>query len=301
MHAPFLKNMMGLKWIKIVLSIIFIFFLFYYTKNIDYYAVALIFKNVSYTLIILPALIVLLNLFLKGIRLKVLCNSNLSIARFYSIENISIFFASITPWRVGDFSKIYFLKGTGLSIDKSVICYSASRLIDITVIAFYAIIFYFLFFINSEFILFFALLAVLSILSALILKKIAIIKKLCTQVTKNINATQLIIAIVISLVIWALEGLFLFALIISLGLFIPVFASIGMLSLSTIAGLFTVLPLGIGPTDLTLKYLMGPYDISSEKVIVLLVLMRLVSVITLALSALAIGFKKVNKLTKGIK
>lgn len=284
---------------RIVFSTLFLVGIILFLITIDLSTLTQTLENINFWLIPVSILIILASLLLKSIRLKILCNQPGSINSFFQIQTLSIFFATITPGRSGELIKVYFLKQKGFNALRSVGIFLTERICDFIILGFVGLEFYAIYILKNPTVAKIILAsAIFAYCVFFFLRKIVKFEKikLFSGYLFPDNKSILIVFI-LSTIIWILEGFSFMIVLLMLGKNISFFVAIGIMSISAISSIFTVLPLGIGPVDLSAGYLLSTQGIQSTTIVAFLILLRVIVVLTLGtLGLIIINIKKLNVL-----
>jgi len=306
----------ALFFFKIIITLVFLVGIIYYLSQVDFGKVGEAFKHLNYAIVIISILVIIISLALKAYRLRVLADSKKPLRTFFMIQTLSIFLANFTPGRIGEFIKIYLLKREKIPLSTSAYAAIIERVIDVIVLFLFGAVFYSFAIMKNYFIGIsaIALIILFTVSGFIIIKKgiiikIKSIKKFLAKIKAGKNIKPIIISrtFLLTAIIWIIEGFFLWILLFALGESIPILAAVGIIGIAAIASILTVLPLGIGPLDLSMAYLLGKYGIAEAKIVALLIIIRVAAIVTLAAAGIIttyasnINLKQIIKKAKGGK
>jgi len=301
-----MKNLV--KILKITIFIIAIALLVVILKNgFDSKELKSLMLTANPIYIILGMLIVALGVVLKGKRLQILANQfdiKNTLLESIKIQCITIVFALITPGRAGEFTKIFLLaKDRKDLIPATTLICIFERLLDVLILVFMSLALCFFSFndLKMIYLLIFSSFALLGMIICLlkidlIIKRFekylpAKIQNVLTDFSSNkeklLKKTHIISAY--SFVIWCLDGLFQYFLLMSVGTISILPIVIGINAIVSIMSILTILPMGLGTMDLSALFL---YDkllsLPKEKIVFLLASARLFGILTLLLMILPV-------------
>lgn len=234
-----------------------------------------------------------LGIVLKGHRLKVIAEQfdiKVSILEAIKIQLISITFASITPGRAGEFTKIFLLaKENKKDIPLGTAICVFERLIDVIVLVLSGIILCILT-LNDPKITYLLTAGGIGVVSSLFLMfKLDLIlnkfgkyipEKIKEYITEfELHKTKLqkktFFVVIYSVFIWYIDALFQSSILKSVGSFNPILTIFGINGIVAIMGILTILPMGLGTVDVSALYLYNKIlQIPRENVVFLLVSYR---------------------------
>lgn len=179
------------KIIKFILQMIGPLIFFYIIFQIDYLALLEVTRIVVIPLLLLSAVLMILEIIIKSWRWKaILAALGIRIAKLKSVELfwLGAFVGVITPGKVGELIKVYFLNNKGYDIFRSFFSVIIDRIIDIAFLLFLGILIFF-FYLQAIgiYLSLFALIFLLLIITVLILiNKESRINKLFSCFIENI-------------------------------------------------------------------------------------------------------------------
>lgn len=301
-----MKNLV--KILKITIFLVAIILLVVILKNgFDSKELKSLMLTANPAYIIFGMFIVSLGVILKGKRLQILARQfdiKNTLPESIKIQCITIVFALITPGRAGEFTKIFLLaKDRKDLIPATTLICIFERLLDVLILVFMSLALCFFSFKDQQmiYLLIFSSFGLLAMIIAL-LKIDIIIKKFERFLPKKIqnivvdfssNKEKLLkkthIISAYSFVIWCLDGLFQYFLLMSVGTISILPIVIGINAIVSIMSILTILPMGLGTMDLSALFL---YDkllaLPKEKIVFLLASARLFGILTLLLMILPV-------------
>ena len=266
------------KYLQIILTILFIFGIIYFLRHLDYMAVIALFVKSNKWLFMLAVLTYFLSLLFKIIRLKIISSyysHPLKLSYAATMQLVAISLAIMTPGRVGEFSKIFMLKKNNMPLSKSISLIIFERLFDMAFLGFFSFIFAAVIIKNTKLTILLSVFTAACILGVIFIKKILILSKLCPnkykkllQELKNLelNNNSYIFALIAMLTIltWIVDAMLQWLFAWSIGIELNLFLVLGVLCLSNIVAIFSILPAGIGTMDLSVLFLYSLLGLSTE-------------------------------------
>lgn len=275
-------------WYILIGLLIFLYILFY---KIDLTEVSKILIQANLFYIGLAALLVLLMILVQPIRwnyLKKAQNINYPLKDSFFIYNIGFFLSTITPGRVGDLVKVFYLKNDGYSTGKSLVSIILDRLADIVFLLFlgYLSIFFFFKDLRKDLLLF-TFLGLIILALIIISQRNGNFKKLIDKILgfiipskykkswhlncqdfiddfKGYNLKNYLVISLITVVSWFFYYSSMFFLAKSIGLEVPFIFFVLSVTLATLATLMPVSILGLGTRDAVLLLLFSSLGINPE-------------------------------------
>lgn len=261
--------------------------------------------------IIVGMLITAFGLVLKGKRIQVLGEQfgiETTLAESVKIQTISIIFAMITPGRAGEFTKIFLLakEKKELIPNTTLICIF-ERLIDILILCFMSLALC-LFALKDKTLISLIILATVGfMLSMVALFKIELFLGLFQKFlpakifgfvqnfadNKNMLLKKLPEISFYTFIVWFIDGIFQFLLLMSIGTVVSLPITVGINAIVAIMSVLTILPMGLGTMDISALFLYNNLlALPKEKIVFLLAAARLFSISTLLIMALPILFSQ---------
>jgi len=282
-----------LKKYSFLIGFLLLIFIIY---QLDLEILYLSFQKINYRLLILAILLIIPIIFIKAWRwnyLKKLQKINYKLSDSFLIYSVGAAIGSLTPGRLGEISRISYLKNDGHSTGKSLVSVVIDRLLDIiylTALGYLGTIFFFGFY--QKITLIYSAVILLIVILFFMLKKefhIKLIKKIFSIIIplkyqkswqtnfqdfwneiKIYNKKNYFYFFFITFIAWLIYYCQIYLLAKSIGLDEIPFFYLAMTV--TIAGFITLLPLsfsGIGTRETTLAILLSPLMISIESIILL--------------------------------
>ena len=311
------------KIIKWIITLAFIIALSFYIRSIDW-GVLRGYFSMAMPIIYLTIPLVFMNLAVKIYRLRMIVNSGDKKITFMEsafVQSSSIILATLTPARVGEFSKIYFLNKKGVSSAYSILCLFIERSLDILVlltgslffiqnyirltwlgwsllISLIAIILmaYTLLFYFGEKIKHFVMKRRFSFLSRPTIKNVAF-RSFLSKVSLPKNRFVIVPILMTTIFVWLTEAVISWVILLSFGIHLNFLVIIAIGCISSLASLFSLLPFGLGSFDFSYAYLMMLSSIPKETAIFILIWLRLLEVMVLVfMIAISSGFRRKNHL-----
>jgi len=199
------------------------------------------------------------------------------------IEMVGISFAIITPARAGEGLKAILLnKRLEIPMTSSLGIIIVERLLDVLFLGIGAFIFSFYILKGSTTLLIGIFLVALIVFFVIFLRYFNAIKSLAPhryrkyfrEVKLNNNPILIASIVIETVLIWSLQAGLPWFVALSLGVSIPYLIVLGIVCISTIAMLFSILPAGLGTLDLSYLMLYGLVGVSPEAAVVILLVHR---------------------------
>lgn len=269
-----------------IISIALLLALLYFS---DFGMVAGTIIKANITLLIPAVLVSVLTLLIKIIRWKVLVtNISLRDSAFSFLP--ALFIANFTPARIGEPVRSYFLKRiTGHPISSSLPRVIIERVLDISSLIILSIMGILLFGFGLEYpILGIAMLAAFIVLIVLVLRSRKAVSKLIGillrlfsfhkkarglergEITEKfyngmrIQKRTLLAALLLSLLIWILEGLVFYLVMVSLNIELPFLFIVAVFAFSILMGTISFLPGGIGSTEFVFVLILSVHIVTVQ-------------------------------------
>lgn len=257
--------------------------------------------------IILSILITAFGVVLKGKRLQILAEQfeiKTTLPESIKIQTISIIFAIITPGRAGEFTKIFLLaKDRKDLIPSTTLICIFERLLDFLILTFMSLALCFFSLKDQKiiYLLIFSAFVLTSMMAVLFKIEIFIDKfeKMLPKKVKDILINfaenkdklfkQMLKISSYSFIIWCLDGLFQYLILMSIGTVTSLAIVIGINAIVSIMSILTILPMGLGTMDISALFLYNNMlALPKEKIVFLLACARLFSISTLLLMILPV-------------
>ena len=199
------------------------------------------------------------------------------------IEMVGISFAIITPARAGEGLKAILLnKRLEIPMTSSLGIIVFERLLDVLFLGTGAFIFSFYIIKGSTTLLIGVFLLGLIVFFVIFLRYFNAIKSLTPRRYRKyfkevkLNKSPVLIALIAveTVLIWSLQAGLPWFIALSLGVSVPFLTVLGIVCISTIAMLFSILPAGLGPLDISYLMLYGLVGISPEAAVIILLVHR---------------------------
>jgi len=280
------------RWYIIIGLLIFFYIVFY---KIDLKEVFKTLAQTNLFFVFLAALFTILMMIFQPIRwnyLKRIQGIKYSVKDSFLIYSAGFFFSSITPGRIGDFAKVFYLKKDSHSLGKSMVSIIVDRVADVFSLFLFGYLSLLFFFpaIRKEIVL--SSFFILIILTFFIFfQKKGILRLIFERVSKIIipdkyqkswrlnyqdfvnglkhyQLKNYFVLFLFTLFNWSFYYSSMYFLAKSIGLDnIPLFYFIGSVSLAALAGLIPISIFGLGTRDATLLFFFSALGISPEKTI----------------------------------
>jgi uncharacterized membrane protein YbhN (UPF0104 family) len=211
---------------------------------------------------------------------------------FLMIVYLFGFLFSSSPGKIGEVFRCYLLSRYSIPYFKSFSIFIFERMSDLAVICCLVLfIFSFEYLVYVLFVVAFLLLLVFLIFNAHLF--LPIIKWLTqflggvqNQLLKAATFSNLLMALLLGLLAWIMQGFVLFELLLGFGVELPVLTVIGVYALSLLIGALSMMPGGVGAVELSLVVILLGLGVSEETAVTCTLLTR---VFTLWLSILVGG------------
>ncbi len=270
--------------IQALLTIIFLIALILFILKTDFKTIFSLFSKINLNFIVLAVFFILSSLILKTVRLRFILNKKIPISRLFGIQVIGISFASLTPFRIGEFSKVYLLVKKGLPLKVTFIKVLFERILDLLLIGIVSLVFFLFVFKKFNIPLIFLFLVILIAIFVFIYKKF----KIVSSIKKVLKLKYLCLLIIFTVVIWILETLFYQMSVLSLGKNINFFVLFGVVCIGTIMSILSILPSGLGTADFSILSLFLLFGLTNEISLSALLIIRILSIFIPLILAFAI-------------
>jgi len=284
----FLKN-------KQVYRIIGVLIFVYILLSIDLNEILRTLYHANLKYIIFAILLILVVTAVKSLRWQLLLKMqriNYSLRDCFIMYYIALYIGSVTPGRVGEFTKVLFLKNDGHSMSKSVFSVFMDRIFDIVLlsgVSFVSIFAFITFFDNIDmFSLIIYLLLIFAIVLLLMNKSFIVslikfahgipyFKKYAeffeTQMTEfiqefeKLNLNNISLTFLITIIAWVIYYVLVYSLALAIDINISFLYLIACISFSAIITLLPISISGIGTRDAILIFLFSKVGLSSESAV----------------------------------
>jgi len=276
---------------RIVGVLIFVYILF----SIDLNAILHTLYHANLKYILLASLLIIVVTILKSLRWQLLLRVqgiDYSLRDCFIMYYIALYIGTVTPGRVGEFTKVLFLKKDGHSMSKSMFSVFMDRIFDIvllSVASFVSIFAFITFFDNIDiFSLIINLLLIFAILFILINKMfilsiikfahvIPYFKKYAEFLEKQmiefiqefekLNLHNIVLTFVITIIAWIIYYVLVYSLALAIDIKISFLYLIACISFSAIITLLPISISGIGTRDAILIFLFSKVGLSGESAV----------------------------------
>lgn len=136
------------KHAKIIFRLLGPLIFIYILLQIDYRSLFQVVKSIKWLYLLLALVLILLEFLIKTLRWRVVLSSlGIFVSRICSLNLcwIGDFVGTITPGKVGELIKIYFLKNRGYSVFRSFLSIILEKIINVLTILFFGLLIYFFF------------------------------------------------------------------------------------------------------------------------------------------------------------
>ncbi|MBW3003731.1 flippase-like domain-containing protein [Candidatus Woesearchaeota archaeon] len=272
----------------IIVSILFFLGLGYMLSKIDWLKAYDLFLNSNLFFLIAAFFVMVASILVKIIRFKFVTkyfDHKLNFRNSALIQMFGICVAMVTPGRLGEASKIYLLyrKGIRLSISMSIMIFE--RLIDLFVLTGFGVLFAIFVVQDARLNALLTLIIVLTVILIFLLRYprliVRIIPKRFEMIAKHLRDLKfgghfwtLILVVVLSILTWSLEGAVQWVFAMGMGVDVSLFSVIAILGVSTVLGLLSFLPAGVGAMDFSVLFLYSIIGVPAEAAISLLLVAR---------------------------
>lgn len=309
------------KIIKWIISLAFIIALSFYIRSMDWATLKGHFSR-AMPIIYLTIPLVFANLAVKIYRLRMIVNSGdkkITLMESAFVQSSSIALATLTPARVGEFSKIYFLNKRDVSLVYSILSLFIERSLDILVLLVGSLLFiqnyvrltklgggilisiimiilltYILLFYFGEKLKRLLLKKRFSFLSRPIIKDMTL-NSFLSKVSLPKNRFIMMPILITTLSAWLIEAVISWLILRSFGISLNFLVIIAIGCISSLASLFSLLPLGLGSFDFSYAYLMIQSSIPKETALFMVIWLRLLEIMMLfSVIAISLAFRKKN-------
>jgi glycosyltransferase 2 family protein len=284
-----------------IISIIFLSVLVFIFTTLDMTAVYGQVLNSNKLFLTLGVLSLVLVILLKIARFCLIsryCSYSLTFKQASLVEIVGISLAMLTPGRVGEGSKAIIMnRQFGIPLASSFSVIVLERLMDIALLAIGAFFFTFYILKDGRIVFLIGLFAVFLVTSLVVFLRYSdvimnVIPNRYRGHFKDIkikNDKSLLSVILISTVfVWIFEAGAPWFVALSLGISLPFYIIFGIVSVSTMTLIFSVLPAGIGTLDLSFIFLLSLVNIPMETGVSILLIYRFFSIALPFLSAIFI-------------
>ncbi len=286
---------------RLIISIIFLSVLLFLLTKLDIAAVYVQVVNSNKLFLTIGILCLVQVILLKIIRF-------VTISRYYSypltfkqaslVETVGISFAMVTPGRVGEGSKAIIMnKELRVPMASSFSVIILERLMDVALLGVGAFLFTFYIFNASRMVVLIGLSAAFLVISLIVFLRYAsvlmsIIPERYRCYFKDIkiknDKSLLSIILIFTIFIWIIEAGAPWFVALALGVSLPFYIVFGIVCVSTIALIFSVLPAGIGTLDLSFLFLLSMVEVPMETGVSILLIYRFFSIILPFISAIVV-------------
>lgn len=268
----------------------------YILLSIDLNAILRILYHANLKYIIFATLLILLVTAVKSLRWQLLLKMqgiNYSLRDCFIMYYIGLYVGTLTPGRVGDFTKVLYLKKDGHAMSKSMLSVFFDRIFDMVILIVMAYISFFVFirlfnetdvfyFVIFTLILFSLVIGLMNKNAVLRLMKLAqkskAIKKESFESLERyigeffdgfskFNFNGVLVISTITLIGWAIYYILMYVLALAIGIDIPFFYLVACVSLSAVITLLPISISGIGTRDALLIFLFTNIGLSSESAV----------------------------------
>ncbi len=284
-----------------IISIIFLSVLIFLFTTIDMTAVygqVLDSNKLFLTLGVLSLVLVILLKIARFCLISRYCSYPLTFKQASVVEIVGISLAMLTPGRVGEGSKAIIMnRQFGIPLASSFSVIVLERLMDIALLAGGAFFFTFYILKDAKIVFLVGLFAVFLVTSLVVFLRYSdvIMNRIPDRYrghfkdVKIKNDKSLLSVILVSTVfVWIFEAGMPWFVALSLGTSLPFYIFFGIVSVSTITLIFSVLPAGIGTLDLSFIFLLSLVNVPMETGVSILLIYRFFSISLPFLSAIFI-------------
>ena len=286
---------------RLIISVLFLSVLLFLLTKLDISAVYGQVVGSNKVFLTIGILCLVLVILLKIVRFT-------SISRYYSypltfkeaslVETVGISFAMVTPGRVGEGSKAIIMnRELGVPMASSFSVIILERLMDVALLGVGAFLFTFYIFNASRMVVLIGLSAAFLVISLIVFLRYAsvlmnIIPERYRCYFKDIkiknDRSLLSIILIFTIFVWIIEAGAPWFVALALGISLPFYIIFGIVCVSTIALIFSVLPAGIGTLDLSFLFLLSIAEVPMETGVSILLIYRFFSIILPFISAIVV-------------
>lgn len=310
-------------FLQILGPIIFIYILF----QINYHLLFEEIKLLKWHFLILAIFIMIFEIIIKSLRWQCILSSlNIIISKIKCLELhwLGIFVGVITPGRLGELIKIYFLKNKGYSAFRSLFSIILDRIIDILILLFFSVLIFIFFLkdIGIYMIVLSIILLLIIILIFLLFNKESWLNKFFGKIIqkvfpmnfknysnfsfsklwqgiKTLKKKQIFYFLIYLIIAWFFYFLSRYFIALSLGLDLS-FLDISIISI--LVAIVTILPIsiaGLGTREVAVIYLFGLFNLNKETALLFSLLIFTTDILVVSFGL--IPYLKESFLIKNIK
>lgn len=243
-----------------------------------------------------------LSVWFKIVRFRVVTGHfghRLSLSDSGFIQMIGTSLALLTPGRIGEATKIYFLHRQQVPAWRGTALVLFERLFDFFVLAGAGLLFGLLLYPQPALIIVLSSLLIVVGLAILFFQQLYRLERLIPkkfhrllETIRGLEASRrwrsLSRIVLLTIVCWGLEGFFHWFTFQAIGVTVSPWAAIGILALSTLAGIISFLPSGFGAFELSAVFLYGLVGVPAEAAALVVAVTRLLGIITPCLVAIVL-------------
>jgi len=291
----FIKNE---KLIKSIFLVLGIFFFAYVLLNVKIEDIVYSFKFLGFNILIL-CFIVVIELVIKSIRFKFLLSkiANVSFKDIFKIIFETTLFVVYSPGRLGDIMKLDLLKKHDVKRTDSLAALIIERISDLIVVILFSLGILFSFQINIYPII---ILFIIIFVSLIILYKLNIFKNIIGQVfsaMKKITDKKIILMLIlITPILWLVDVSIPYYTLKLLGYNIEFQTVLFLYYTSTIVGLISMIPGGLGSLDFSFSYMLSNLTNVLKKDAIITIMISRIVVFIVCFSGIPLYFKDFKKM-----
>lgn len=291
----FIKNEKLIKSIFLLLGIVFFV---YVLLNVKIEDIVYSFKILSFNILIL-CFIVVIELVIKSIRFKFLLSkiANVSFKDIFKIIFETTLFVVYSPGRLGDIMKLDLLKKHDVKRTDSLAALIIERISDLIVVILFSLGILFSFQINIYPII---ILFIIIFASLIILYKLNIFKNIIGQVfsaMKKITDKKIILMLIlITPILWLVDVSIPYYTLKLLGYNIEFQTLLFLYYVSTIIGLISMIPGGLGSMDFSFSYMLSNLTNVLKKDAIITIMISRIVVFIVCFSGIPLYFKDFKKM-----
>lgn len=276
----------------IIISVLFFIGLVYMLYQIDWVKAYELFKESRKLFLLLAFGSMILSLLAKIVRFQWVTkyyDKKLSFRNSALTQMFGICVAMVTPGRLGEASKIYLLYRKGYQLSVSISAMVFERMIDLFILTGFGLLFAIFVVKDARLNALLTLIVVLTIALVFLLRYprliVKIIPKRFDNFAKHLHHIQFIkfkghfwtvaVVIVLSILAWSLEAGVQWIFAQGMDVNVSLFSVVAILGISTVLGLLSFLPAGIGAQDFSTLFLYSIIGVPTEAAISLLLASRL--------------------------
>lgn len=290
--------------ILIVMTVLFFLGFGYMLSTIDWVAAYELFTASKRLFLIQAFALMIASIVIKIFRFQLVSKyygKRLNFRNASLIQMFGICVAMVTPGRLGEASKIYLLyrKGIQLSVSMSIMIFE--RLMDLFVITGIGILFAVVVVKDIRLNALLSLIIALNVVLILLIRYPRIVTKIIPKKWDNLakhvqdlkfkgNLGTMVMIVIFTVLTWGLQAAVQWIFAMGMGIKISIFSITAILGISTVLGLLSFLPVGVGAMDFSILFLYSIIGVPAEAAISLLLVERVFGTLMPYLYALGLMY-----------